>query len=282
MFDTLRPDWYYINVKDANGCTASNGSYQLLSDPAPQVTTAGGGKYCEGDTIRLRASASRPSLLYKWQFKSQDLVNMDYLVLPHASVNDSGTYKVIVMDSLSGCKNEDSVYVKVNPLPIVDFGLKPTICAGNQIVLSPGSGYAKYLWQDGSRDSSFRAVDEGVYYVIVTDTSHCKSSDTIELVHCSQVYMPTAFSPNGDTHNDTFKPVVGNNVLLDYLMVVYSRWGQIVYESNDYSTGWDGKCKGEELPIGAYSYIVTFRMADHINQGAYNKSKLRGMVILVR
>ena len=44
LFDTLRPDWYYINVKDANGCTASNGSYQLLSDPAPQVTTAGGGK----------------------------------------------------------------------------------------------------------------------------------------------------------------------------------------------------------------------------------------------
>jgi gliding motility-associated-like protein len=96
------------------------------------------------------------------------------------------------------------------------------------------------------------------------------------------VYIPTAFSPDGNNTNEFFVPVTGGNVLLDYYMIVYNRWGQKVFESNDYHTGWDGTLKGNDSPSGLYTYLITYKISDPKNQAAGELKKIRGTVTLVR
>ena len=65
-------------------------------------------------------------------------------------------------------------------------------------------------------------------------------------------YFPTAFSPGSDTINDTFKPVAKN--IYSFTMNIFNRWGQLIYTTNNVSQGWDGTFRGEDCPIGVYTF----------------------------
>jgi len=107
--------------------------------------------------------------------------------------------------------------------------------------------------------------------------------DTITLIPCSQVFIPTAFSPNRNGINESFRPVTGGIVLLDYKMIIYSRWGQKMFESDDYQSGWNGTLNGIIVPSGSYAYFITYKIADPANStGSGTLSKLRGMVTVVK
>ncbi len=68
------------------------------------------------------------------------------------------------------------------------------------------------------------------------------------------VFIPNAFSPNGDGLNDVFRP--SNLIINSMLLEVYDRWGNLIYEGNDFINGWDGKVDGEVLATDSYGYIM--------------------------
>ncbi len=68
------------------------------------------------------------------------------------------------------------------------------------------------------------------------------------------LYSPNAFSPDGDGINDFFK--VSGQGMIDFVIQIYNRWGQMVYKSTDLSQGWDGTFKGKNLPTGSYVYKI--------------------------
>jgi len=86
--------------------------------------------------------------------------------------------------------------------------------------------------------------------------------------------MANAFSPNGDSANDIFKPNV--SFITDYNMVVTNRYGEIVFQSDDPSVGWDGTFKSNAQPIGYYGWGVKFIDQD-LKEQVY-----RGNVMLIR
>lgn len=80
-------------------------------------------------------------------------------------------------------------------------------------------------------------------------------SNEVEVVPTMSLYIPDAFTPNGDGINDTFG--ISGEAIRNFNMRVYNRWGELVFESDNASTQWDGSFKGEKVPQGVYVYQVS-------------------------
>lgn len=189
-----------------------------------------------------------------------------------------GTY-IDTLPSLNGCYQIRTTHLSVNPAFSVDIG-KDT-CMNDTALLNliaTVAGATGWTWQDGSHDSAITVTSPGLYWVRVT-VNNCTKSDTILIKPCpvqSYFYMPTAFSPNGDGLNDVFRPV-GNDIV-DFHMIIFDRWGQMIFETSDQGQGWDGTCKGRYCDPGVYAYVLTYR--DPNTQS--NTLKTKGFITLIR
>jgi len=142
----------------------------------------------------------------------------------------------------------------------IEFGDSSRLLAkaqnGVDFVWSPKESLDKYIvpspWA--------KPIVNTIYEVIVKDRNGCKKSDTaevevfFEICDDPEVYVPNAFTPNGDGKNDALY-VRGNNILKMYF-AVYDRWGQLIFESNTQKKGWDGTYKGILLEPTVYAYYL--------------------------
>lgn len=103
--------------------------------------------------------------------------------------------------------------------------------------------------------------------LIVTNIFGCKDTSVQDLFIMPDViyYVPTAFSPNDDNINETFKPV-GLAFALEYRFIVFNRWGEIMYDTKDPKLGWDGKFQGKVVEQGLYFYRMEFIGADELRK----------------
>lgn len=74
-----------------------------------------------------------------------------------------------------------------------------------------------------------------------------------------KVYIPNAFSPNGDGINDEFKVETGDVLLYEFNLKVFNRWGTLMFETDDYSRGWNGRFKNEVLQPDVFVYSVQYK-----------------------
>jgi gliding motility-associated-like protein len=108
-------------------------------------------------------------------------------------------------------------------------------------------------------------------------------SNLLCIVSHPQLWVPSAFSPNDDGHNDVFKPIgilLFNNTgdpIKDYSLDIYNRWGELIFQSFDMNTGWDGTFMGENCAQGDYLYKLNALGLDGVS--SFN---LEGMVTLLR
>ena len=150
------------------------------------------------------------------------------------------------------------------------------ICPWSPVILEVTTpGATGYQWQDGSSGSSYTVSEPGRYWVKIT-VPPCSRTDTMLLETCSDLIFPNAFSPNGDGLNDFFRPKGARPE--NFLMVIYDRWGQLVFQGRDINSGWDGRVNNQEYPPGTYTYFVTF--SDPENPEITRKQK--GTFTLVR
>ncbi|HNL82110.1 MAG TPA: gliding motility-associated C-terminal domain-containing protein, partial [Chitinophagaceae bacterium] len=159
----------------------------------------------------------------------------------------------------------------------LNLGNDTSFCTGSQLILNAGTGFANYVWQNASTNATFTATQTGNYFVIVTDKDGCTKTDTIKInVDCSDIYFPTAFTPNSDGLNDTFGALGNLFSLTSYQFYVYGRWGQLIFYTNNAFEKWDGKQNGNNLDSGTYIWFATYS----IN----NKPLLfkKGTVIMIR
>lgn len=116
-----------------------------------------------------------------------------------------------------------------------------------------------FLWPDGSTDSSFRITKPGVYRVSVTGLCNTVIDSLKVYETCSlPVYLPNAFSPNGDGVNDYFRVARLNGQPL-LSVQIYDRFGMTVFSSTDNTAAWDGRFHGNPQPVGTYVCIVRYR-----------------------
>jgi gliding motility-associated-like protein len=187
-------------------------------------------------------------------------------------VTAPGTYWLDVFNN--GCSGRDSFTVK-QLLPVtVSLGGDTTVCSDKPVLLDAGTA-ANYLWNNGSSARTLLITKPGLYSVTVKSIDGCSAVDSINIVsgECS-LYIPSAFSPNGDGINDGFS-ISGGIFTPSFTMKIFNRYGEIVYQTNDQSSKWDGTYKGVPVPMGMYLWFISYKKND-------NDIPLKGTVLLLR
>lgn len=266
-YDVSVTNNYGVSVT-VNGCIGGDTIY-VTANPAPSVYLGNDTTICKGFQLFLDVTSPDPNATYKWQ---DGTVNSIYFV------SNPGLYSVTVTNG--NCIASDSIYVDQQDKPLVFLGEDTVLCAGQPILLNAYNYGATYLWQDGSTDSIFHPGLDGKYFA--TATNQCGvSADTIQvtLLTCNcNVFIPKAFSPNGDTKNDIFNYKYTCTEFKG-LLQIYTRFGELIFSSENPDIGWDGTFKGAKAVEGVYIYVMKYQ---GYNDRKYANETKRGTVLLIR
>jgi len=177
-----------------------------------------------------------------------------------------GTHQIIYITS-GTCSDVDTTLISVYELPVLSFASTPESCEGQgngtiDLTVRGGAVPYTYLWNDqgSSIIEDFDSIAPGTYIVIVNDSNSCTGTGSISVVESTiacytpYVYVPNIFSPNGDGEND--KLYVQGKGIEEMTFVIYDRWGEKVFETNDQGTGWDGTYKGKAMNEAVFVYYV--------------------------
>jgi gliding motility-associated-like protein len=220
---------------------------------------------------------------YQWTYPDGQVTATD----PHfdsVSYANSGYYTLLVTDSL-GCSDEKTVYLSVSDNPVAAFHGTDTLTVPVDYILDAGPGLASYLWNTGETGESIVITTEGRYRVEMISSVGCIGVDSVYILLIEEeipiecLFVPNAFTPNGDGMNDTFKAVSGCQLSF-FRMEIFNRWGEFLFSSTDISIGWDGIYEGKLCPGDGYVYKIAYRV-EGAPETALDMVKV-GMVVIVK
>jgi len=265
---------YSVTVTDPNGCTG-NTSITMTEEPWADATITPAGPWCDNDPVQTLEAAENGGV---W---SGNGVSSSGIFTP--SLAGAGMHEIIY--TIPGlCGDTDTTNIYVNPSPLLSLISTPETCAGKgdaQIELIIDGAYPPYiiLWNNGETGNLLLNLSPGTYLIEVTDSNNCKKTaqETIIMAtnECftSHVYIPNIFSPNSDGQNDVL--YVRGDGIQQLELIIYNRWGEIVFKSTDQAKGWDGTYKGAKVEAGAYSYILKAEFSGNVTK------KLNGTITVV-
>ena len=177
--------------------------------------------------------------------------------------------------------------------PVADFTPQYSVLPlfmPSTILDNNSSNAYTYFWNFGdgtSNDSIFSPEhtfpeEAGSYLVSLKVSNQLGCMDTTSQVivveHDPVVFIPNAFTPDGDGLNNEFTAVFPENMkLASYEMYIYDRWGELVFYSQDPKQGWDASLAGFDAPDGVYSYLVKYKELGYVN-----KFQVTGSVVVIR
>jgi len=141
-----------------------------------------------------------------------------------------------------------------------------SISYGQSVPLAVNTA-SKYQWFpstnlscDTCQNPTASPTSTSEYYVLISNSLGCMSEDSLHINLPDNVFVPNAFSPNGDGENDVLY-IKGNSIKsIDF--IIYDRWGNKVFESENINNGWNGTYKGQPLNTGTYVYYLSATMFD--------------------
>jgi gliding motility-associated-like protein len=274
---------YHISIEDSIGCKAQ--IVATIGQPTDIITQINERKascvyICDGALAAL-VTGGIPPYTYQWNPGAQNNN-------PHIDNLCTGVYKLQVTDD-HNCIDTMSFYLGVNSPILADFKYKfHTAYTEKDIVdfTFTGFGATAYDWNFGDfansvlQNPSHRYNKDTSYHIILIVNSgtpdYCLDTTDkwLDVKPDFSIFIPDAFTPNGDGLNDRFKVIA--NFIQDYHILIFNRWGQLLFESHDINDSWNGKYDGNEAPGAVYTYIIEVK-------GANNKKVKRlGRITLVR
>jgi len=251
----------YTLVVGNNGCSKDT-TVSISINAVPSVSITGNAPICYGSSINLTATGANT---YVWS---------NGATTSAITVNPTTTATYSVTGNNGSCTNKANTSITVNPKPAITTCCGATIVQGNStaITVSPAAGNT-IKWTPGlglSCDNCPNPIASPpattTYYATMTDANNCSSTDSVIInvnLDCSDIFVPTAFSPNGDNVNDVFMVKTHSRECVQSISFeVFDRWGQMVFESFDVSSAWDGKFKGKELSTAVFIYNLQAVLVD--------------------
>ena len=256
---------YWVKVSNGN-CIAYD-TITFTVNVAPTVNIGPDIRLCYGQDTVLNAGNPGKSFIWSTGDTTQQI-----------TVTSSGWYWVNVYQN--GCFGYDSVNVNISKKVEAFIGVDTFICPGDKMILDVGTGYKYYHWMPEGQSSHYINIDQpGTFQVDVRDSNDCPGWATIlvrEFCPCD-MYVPNAFTPNGNKTNNIFTPVCVCAV--EYHLYIFDRWGELIYETQDLSKGWDGTYQGFECQEGTYVYRLEYKLYNYLELQKHTKF---GMVNLIR
>jgi gliding motility-associated-like protein len=275
---------YSLTAKD--GACQQTTSVNVIVNPAPIADAGKDVAICTGQSIQLQASGGGT---YAWTPATylSDPASADPEVM---EPDRSTTYSLTVTDG-KGCRslNTASVTISVTPPTKLFAGADTTVAAGQPLHLYAqdlnNSGFTKFTWSPAEGLSNPAIQDpvatpqEGIttYRVTAVTDAGCSAvgSITIKTFGVADIFVPTAFSPDGDGHNDVLRAMPVGIREFKYF-AVFSRWGQRIFYTLDPHVGWDGMANGSVQEAGTYVWMTGG--IDYKGQWIQRK----GTVVLIR
>ena len=273
---------YTIETTSRCGVSEQTITLVIADDYTVEATAPNG--VCAGDPLTLSAQVE-PAIggTYTWTLPS-GITRTGQQITEDDPV--AGTYTVTFTDELGCSSATDAVTVEIigdDIVPEVQITLEDgtivpnggTVFAGGTVTLSgfvDNPGNFTYSWSGNYTPSTAEGPNVDVtiprtddtpeplsYTLTVTSEEGCVFEVTVVLiVEQSRVEAPDFFSPDSDGRNDRFR-LFYNGTITDYTMIVYDRWGQKVFTSDDPQEGWDGTKDGTPQPADVYLYLAKFR-----------------------
>ena len=310
-FDSLYLQNVTLTAGDYGGrChTSVTVPVHVVYQPGAAATVSTNQNLCSNDTITVALSSHTDNAnSYSWNFDGAAIIS--------ANSNSGGPYSISWADSgihiitltaysVEGCAGVPTYdTIDVHSVPFAGI-VSPTIleksfCMEDSVRLdaadSTHEGYS-YTWspahffESTGRSWAWGRIEmAGWVTLTVTDPFGCIGVDSVYLSpeSCCTVFFPTAFTPNGDGHNDHFRPVFKGGTGLGItgshefdVFRITNRWGQTVFESNNSSAEWDGTLGGVPQDMGTYYYFIKYTCTD--GPGGSSASHIqKGEVTLIR
>jgi gliding motility-associated-like protein len=203
---------------------------------------------CKGDFLVLTADFGNG--VYRWQDGSDQATYY---------VTEPGYYYVHAQ--IGRCESTDSISVSFEDTLRVNLGPDTLLCKNEVYQLrATGAGGGVYKWQDSTSTPMYTVTQPGLYAIVAYNSCGSTADSIVVQYHdCAcQVYLPTAFTPNGDGRNDYFRPVY-RCPIYEYTMSIYNRWGERVYFTTDPQVAWTGRVNGKTADIGTYVWIMDYK-----------------------
>ena len=268
VFNNLAAGTYEIAVTDANNCTSTQQA--LVNSPSQLIAaTMEDDSICVGQSIMLSGLGlgGTGTLSFSW---NQGLLG----ATPTVSPSSTTTYLFTVTDD-NGCIATDEITINIVADPIASFSISKTILS----ILEPSVSlqnnslnFTTQLWNfgDGSgttteNNPTHTFADTAAYYYItlyVTNNHGCIDSVTKLVVVENEViyYVPNTFTPDPDQFNPVFKPIFTTGFdIYNYKLLIFNRWGEVIFESNNATIGWDGTYGGKICQDGIYTWTIVFK-----------------------
>jgi gliding motility-associated-like protein len=256
------PGTYGLTATDINGCIVSDTTTVALW-PTPLIEILGDTYICTGQETFLQANPGFVS--YQWS-DGQNTADVNL---------SAGAYILTVVDSL-GCQASEDITVTASAPTAAIAGPTSVINLNSPIELQSSStaGFfplAAWYWNFGDGNYSNLEnptntyTEAGTYTInlVVTDELGCTdiTSYIIEFDPGFTYYVPNAFTPDGDGLNQIFLPIFSAAIdPTNYQMLIYNRWGELIFETLDPNVGWDASYSpdGHACQTGTYTYVIAF------------------------
>jgi len=257
---------YTLYVSNKYGCKDS-ANVVLTIKPKLQVKIGNvTSPVCSGSFVSLSATGTggdSAHYIFDWL---NDSIKGNSLNL---KINQSGWHTVILTDNCSGLPGKDSVFIDVTPRPKADFTIlnrHPYLPDTTFRFQNLSTNASKYLWTFGDSSASNNAIDpvhiytdSGTYKITLIAYGKCTNDTDYSYIHIFDkyinIYIPDAFSPNGDGVNDVFD--IKGLGFVDYNYSIYNRWGELTFETTDTKKSWDGSFKNQPATEGIYVYMIS-------------------------
>ncbi|MBT5933509.1 MAG: T9SS type B sorting domain-containing protein, partial [Flavobacteriales bacterium] len=235
---------------------------------------------CEGNEVSLLASGANT---YSW---NNGISNGSVI-----TINEGITIYTVIGQDLNGCSSEDDIIItgwanpSISSLPINPF------CIGEnsgsiEIEIDSGSPPFSISWNNGDTTTLIQNLYTDTYDVTVIDNNGCLSSSSVSLNEpyepCYEepevnIFIPNSFSPDENEHNQTWFVVAEGISVQNFTLMIFNRWGEIIWKSHDIRVGWDGTYNNKNVPDGTYTYKLEYQ-----EQGGDQKKSQTGHMNLLR
>ncbi|HYF31266.1 MAG TPA: gliding motility-associated C-terminal domain-containing protein [Chitinophagaceae bacterium] len=245
---------------DGGGCRSVDSVVVTSSVVDDSLQLAGSAVYCvtSGDSAVLTV---QPADNIQWYKDGRIILGATQRVY---KVTQSGTYHAVLSNN-DGCSTN-------TPLQTIDIDIpKPGVAypvqhavlnlpldlaarrLGNNVLWKPASS----LNTATSFTPVFKGSNEQLYTIEISKTGGCTTVDTqlVKIIKRIEVFVPNAFTPNNDGHNETLKPIARGFKEIRYFRI-YNRWGNMVFESNSLTAGWNGTLNGVAQPSQTFVWTL--------------------------
>jgi gliding motility-associated-like protein len=264
QFNNLIAGNYLLSIVDALGCRLDTTLVLTQPDSVYYSKLEVNGVLCPG--------ASNGKVIVVGQGGRGDYT---YYLKPGLHFNKSGyfeglhegNYVLIIKDS-AGCQFDTTIFISPSNAINSNIIKQDLKCFGAgfeawaEVQMQGGESPFTYAWSTEPVQTTARVegLTFGYYFVDIVDANGCELKDTVYINPgpcCEEVFIPNAFSPNGDGVNDLFRVTTSAGIEL-IQFAVYNRWGNRVWSTNDFRSGWDGTFQGKDEDMNTYFYIFKY------------------------